>query len=54
MAVGTIGTLISSVANVSAVFALKGLEPAFVSSPKVSVNLRFVWPAVPLMLHFPP
>src|SRR5947207_1325099 len=29
-AVGTIATLMSSIANISAVFALKGREPAFV------------------------
>ena len=46
MVVGTIGTLISRVANVSAVFALKGLEPAFVSSREIRFDIRFVWRVV--------
>jgi hypothetical protein len=36
--VGTLATLSSSIANVSAVFALRGLEPAFVP-PIVSKTL---------------
>src|SRR2546421_420414 len=38
----------SSVANISAVFALKGLEPAFVRIPLfILVDSRFVWRVVP-------
>jgi hypothetical protein len=52
---GTLATLASSITNVSAVFALKGLEPAFVLIPAAILpNYRFVCPAAPPMSPFRP
>jgi len=45
--VGTIATLASSIANVSAVFVLKGQEPAFVCPFIFSILIeRYVFPVV--------
>jgi hypothetical protein len=41
--VGTIATLISSVANITAIFVLEGLEPAFVSPVSTSLTFRYAY-----------
>ena len=42
--VGTVATLMSSIANITAIFVLRGLEPAFVFSPfhRLTVGLSYL------------